>query len=322
MVESLIRNQEVGLGVTLEEVALKWIGYEDSFKGTDAFPIGGFGKLIEAMEVKIKSDGGVVHLGEQVISITKPNVTPPGEDDSIVVTTSSSRGDERMYEGRLVISTIPLAVLKTSIGIFNPPLSEKKIEAIQGTHVGHLGKLVIQYGETWWGEDIGSITILPSNPGKTNEVDPTSPKELLDTITLVIASLGGNGLRNPHPTLLVYLPAPVTKLLESLPADIISLAVHDLLISRLSPSAPPPPPLQSILTSWSTSPYSLGATSTPPVTSRSPLDFIQLGKPEWDNRLLFGGEHTSVSNRGSVAGAVESGRREGERAQRLLMNWE
>ena len=77
------------------------------------------------------------------------------------------------------------------------------------------------------------------------------------------------------------------------------------------------------MTSWTEDPFSRGATTTPVTVGgdRSPLDFVELGKPEkgkWGGRLGFAGEHTDVDHRGSVAGAVESGLREGARVAGLL----
>lgn len=78
------------------------------------------------------------------------------------------------------------------------------------------------------------------------------------------------------------------------------------------------------MTSWSADPFCKGATTTPVTIGdgRSPLDFVELGKPEkvggWAARLGFAGEHTDVDHRGSVAGATISGEREGKRVAGLL----
>jgi lysine-specific histone demethylase 1B len=338
---SLARAAEVGLGLPLERVARKWTGYEDAYKGTDAAPVGGYSQVIDGLVKLVTSNGGEVTLGEKVIDVVYPLNRPEGEDDSIVVITNdSTTGQEKSYEGRLVICTIPLAVLKSSLAsfwatlspstsktMFNPPFSDQKLQVIAGTHVGQLGKLVITYPSAWWPTDVGTFTLLPPNPSNSATVDQTNPSALLDTVTLVVSSFALPSSPHPHPTLLIYLPAPITRQIEILPVETVTKAAHQLLISRLSPTTAdtaPPSPTHASLTSWSTSPFSLGATTTPPITdpSRSPLDYHELAKPEWGNRLLFAGEHTSVGNRGSVAGAVESGLREGDRARRLLKNWE
>lgn len=48
------------------------------------------------------------------------------------------------------------------------------------------------------------------------------------------------------------------------------------------------------------------------------MDFKELGRPVWEGRLGFAGEHTEMEHRGSVAGAVVSGSREAGRIDRYL----
>ncbi len=323
LAEGLARSAEVGLGVPLENVALKYTGYEDAFKGTDAGPVGGYVRVVESLIEEIESAGGSVQLGASATMVSAPE--PADRHSSVVVETAEQGGAEKTYEARLVISSLPLGVLKRAHQtMFRPALSAKKQEAIAGTHVGQLGKLVMTYDAAWWGDEIASMTVLPAAPGTSASADPKDAAALLDSATLVAASFAVKTSAKPHPTLLVYLPAPVAAALEALPADTVAAAAHALLAARLPQVSPAQSPRQSIVTSWSSDPYAYGATSTPPIAAagRSPLDFVELGRPEAASRVLFAGEHTSLNNRGSVAGAVESGSREGQRAARLLQNWE
>jgi monoamine oxidase len=310
--EGLARTLEIGMGTSLEEVSLRWNGYEDSFKGTDAGPEGGFFKVIEALAESIRSLGGEIRLQQEVTQI-KPFRNKA--DPNVSVRTSSNDSEDT---ARIVISTIPLAVLKKShTALFETSLSTKKITAIQDTKVGQLGKVVVSYDKAWWRTDVESFNILPKSPASRCDGDARS---LLDSVSLVVASFASEALSRSHPTLLAYLPAPVAVQLESMTSEQVGEAIHALFLDNLprKPGQSPTPPLVSRLTAWSSDPFSLGATSTPPTGDVTPLNFVELGKPEWDNQLLFAGEHTSINNRGSVTGAVETGEKEGKRAARLL----
>jgi len=300
------------MGARLEEFSLRWNGYEDSFKGTDAGPEGGYSTVIDAIAEKITSLGGEIKLGQQVTQITPP--TDSGAD-VVVIRTS---GNETEFSAPIVICTIPLAILqKQHQSMFSCALSAKKIAAIQETKVGQLGKVVVSYEKAWWPEDIGAMTILPT--AKT-DVDDKDARSLLESVSLVVASFANKALSKPHPTLLAYLPAPVAVQLESMTSDQVGDAIHRLFLDNLprASDAEPGRPVVSRLTAWSRDPYSLGATSTPPTGNVTPLNFVELGKPEWKGSVLFAGEHTSLNNRGSVTGAVETGEKEGKRAVRLL----
>ena len=300
------------MGARLEEFSLRWNGYEDSFKGTDAGPEGGYSTVIEALAKKITSLGGEIKLGQQVTQITPP--TDSGSEPVRIRTSAN----ESEFSAPIVICTIPLAILqKQHESIFSSALSAKKVAAIQETKVGQLGKVVVSYEKAWWPEDIGAMTILPT---AKNNVDDKDARSLLDSVSLVVASFANKALSKPHPTLLAYLPAPVAVQLESMTSDQVGDAIHSLFLDNLprATDADPGRPLVSRLTAWSSDPYSLGATSTPPTGSVTPLNFVELGRPEYKGSILFAGEHTSLNNRGSVTGAVETGEKEGKRAVRLL----
>ena len=315
-VEGLTRTLEVGMGASLEQFSLRWNGYEDSFKGTDAGPEGGYSKVIDALAQSFTGLGGEIRTGEEV---RKMALVP--STDSISVHTSTIEAGQNELLGRLVICTIPLAVLQRSqADLFEPTLSEKKKIAIEGTHVGQLGKIVLSYEKAWWPTDVGAFTILPIISAPDKEALADDPRALLESVSLVVASFAVQTSSHPHPTLLTYLPAPVAVQLESMPLDQVTAAVHAIFLENLpkSADAKPKPPIVSESTSWSSDPYALGATSTPPTGDATPLNYVELGKPEWQGKLLFAGEHTSLNNRGSVTGAVETGEKEGKRAIRLL----
>jgi hypothetical protein len=306
------RMLEVPLGVKLEKASLKWAGWETStnFAGSDAAPEGGYEALVRKVLDDAKSNGAEVKLGSQVTKV---------EDraDGVSVQTS----DDAAYTGRTVLSTIPLGLLKRlSTGFFSPALPPALQETIQGTHVGVLEKLLLQYPTAWWpdAETVGSYTFLPTGPTPTEN---SSLKEIFDGSTLMCANFAAPSLPDPTPTLLTYLSeTPATLVLKHDPKD-VAQAYHQFLVSRFQPASAASSPSASNLTNWLTDEYSYGATTTPSVVSegeRSPMDFKQLSRPVWAGRLGFAGEHTEMDHRGSVAGAVVSGLREADRIARYL----
>ena len=309
----LARTLEVPLGLKLEKASLRWAGWEtlSSFGGSDAAPEGGYEALVDKVMAGAEAKGAKVELNKLVTSIKL-------DKDTITVADKSGGS----YTGRTVICTIPLGVLKTlPSDTFSPPLPGRMREAIKGTHVGVLEKLLMVYPSAWWpdAQTAGSYTFLPTS--KTAVSDNSTPREVLDASTLIMANFAGPSLPKPSPTLLTYLSeTPALALLKHKPEDVFE-AFHKFLVDRFG-STNAPKYTEASLTDWYTDPLSRGATTTPSIISehgeRSPMDFKELSRPAWGGKLGFAGEHSEMEHRGSVAGAVISGQREAERVERLL----
>ncbi|EIW68865.1 hypothetical protein TREMEDRAFT_31161 [Tremella mesenterica DSM 1558] len=313
LAKGLARTLELPLGVKLEKVSLKWAGWETitNFSGSDAAPEGGYQSLVEKVLEDAKSHGAKVLLNTKVISIENTN-------EGVKVIT-----DEEIYQGKTVICTIPLGVLKTlPDDFFRPSLPTKTSEIIAGTHVGCLEKLLLRYPHAWWpkAEEVGSYTFLPTS---TTSLSSTStPKEIFEASSLSTASFATGSLPGQEPILLTYLSVDPATLLLKHPQQEVAKAFHEFLKERFGVHEEVPEPTEVIMTNWLTDEYARGATTTPSIISehgeRSPMDFKELGRPLWGGKLGFAGEHTEMEHRGSVAGAVISGQREAERVDRLL----
>ena len=306
---ALARTLEVPFGAVLEQLSLRWTGWEDNFAGSDGAPQGGFQALVERVFAAATHAGKTrIHLHETVLQVQE-------EQSGVNVTT-----DKGVYRAATVICTIPLGVLKRDAAkLFEPKLPVRRTETIQGTHVGVLEKLVLTYADAWWPDagTTGSFVFLPT---RAAPAEPTSAEEVLSSSTLVVASFAAPSLPHPHPTLLFYLsPTPALGLAKFSLED-VTAATHAFLTTRFQPNAQPAEPTSSVMTDWHKDPLALGATTTPSVIGegRGPLDFAELAKPLWGGRLGFAGEHTEMNHRGSVAGAVISGLREAERVNLLL----
>ncbi|KAG7445819.1 amine oxidase [Guyanagaster necrorhizus] len=301
LAESLARCLEGGLGATLEQVSLRWNGYENKFAGTDAFPEGGYQAVTQAL-----LDASVASGAELVLNAPVSSVSLSENSDSVTVKTTSGVS----YNALSVICTIPLAVLKVaSPFFFSPSLPSRKVSAIQRTHVGTLAKILLTYPKIWWGESYGGITILPDKYSNSSSSDP---KKLLSSIPLTCATL--------QTTILIYVGCAAALDIEKMDKITVANVAHEILKEKIGKEVDVPAFSHSTVTSWSADPFTLGATTTPIVVGdeRSPFDFFELSRPVWGGRLGFAGEHTDVDHRGSVQGATESGKREAERVSQFL----
>ncbi|BGP37363.1 hypothetical protein JCM10450v2_001272 [Rhodotorula kratochvilovae] len=312
---ALARTAEIGAGIPLEEQAAQFAGFEQGYKGTDAYPVGGYGEVVRNLVAEVKAAGGEVRLGAEVTRIEDL-----GAAQGVWVTTRAGE----TFTTRAVISTIPHAVLQEAPPTFDPPLSPQFTAAIERMRTGALEKIVLSYPSAWWPSpaENGSFLLLPLSH---EPVTPTSSLEEIFARNVIPVASFQRLASAPHPTLLAYIGAAAARAIAPHPAEAVSSAFHAYLSSRLSPSSPPPAPRTALVTTWQTDPFSRGATSAPTPLSTSsdgarasPLDFLIVARATWAGRLGFAGEHTDVENHGSVAGAFVSGRREGVRVRELL----
>lgn len=330
---ALARTAEIGAGVALEEQSAKFAGFEQGFKGTDGFPVGGYGEVIANLASDVKASGGEIHLDTVVTSIEDVE-----EEEGACVKVTAENGET--FTARAVISTIPHAVLQQNPPKFSPPLPTSFTSALARIRTGALEKIVLSYPSAWWPspDQTGSFLLLPLEPTTGDNNNKSDSLEALFASTVIpVTSFERIGL-NPHPTLLAYIGASAAKVLARYSTDEVADAFHAYLVKRLdgagksSSSQTPPAPSTKLVTTWLSDPFSLGATSAPvtlPSSSTTtttadgddfstPLDYILVSRPAWQGRLGFAGEHTDLDNHGSVAGAFISGKREGMRVKELL----
>ncbi|GAA5925073.1 flavin monoamine oxidase family protein [Sporobolomyces koalae] len=323
---AIARTAEIGAGIELENTSAKWAGFEQGVGGTDAWPAGGYSEVVQNLVADYRSQGGQLKLNKQVTAMEDC-------EDHVKVTTRTGT----TLTAKFVISTIPLSVLQKRPPNFTPSLPPAFLSAVERTLVGNLEKVVLSYDKPWWPapETNGSYLLLPLStashpPSKSAQAPrPTNLRELFARTTIPVVNFYRLA-SDPHPTLLAYVGANAAKHLSNFSAEEIASNMHDYLVERLqdlqtSPTTPAPRYIDHAVTDWTRDPFSFGATSTPTTltrsqdgTSSSPLDFVVLSRSTWGGRLGWAGEHTDLDNHGSVAGALISGKREGERVALLL----
>lgn len=290
------RMLHIPLGIELEKAALKWTGFEHSYAGTDAAPQGGFRSLIDKMVEETTKRGSEVKTAQHVERIT---------DETSHVRVTVQGGAE--YTARTALVTVPLAVLKRSPELFDPPLPERRVDTIQRTTVGNLNKVLLHYDAVWWSKDVGTFIVLPADVPSGDELT-----RLFASNTLIVSSLhspsGGSN------SLLVMIGGQAALELEKHERVTVGKALHAYLAARLN-VASSPAPKHVFYSRWGKQAFTGGATTSPVSVSEtnSPLDFTVLGRPLWGGRLGFAGEHTDLDHRGSAAGAYVTGQREADR---------
>jgi hypothetical protein len=215
--------------------------------------------------------------------------------DTVRVTTAAGH----TIEADFCVVTVPLGVLKAGGLEFNPPLPERKREAIERLGCGLLNKVVLKYDREHWPRD---VEFLAAESG---------PFRLFANLSAVTG----------QPILVAFVAGPEAAELEKLPdaetvARAHTAAAAILLLragqaaSSAAANAPAaaqgtlPFPVAGTVTRWSRDPHARQSyTYLPPGATGA--DHVALGEPM--GRTRFAGEAASRAFPGTVHGAYLSG---------------
>lgn len=274
---------EIGLTYSgdLEQISVESIGGEGGFSGENQILVDGYGQVPKLLASSLPN----VRLGE-VVSVIDYN--------SAVCSVTTKSG--RVYQADCILCTLPLGVLQSRSITFNPGLPAAKIQAISRMGVGNLGKVILEFSERFWPDDINWLLGFKS----------TAPWGVaFSTLNRVIPG---------RHFLIMWHSGSLAQKREAMNDDaVIKIALDEL---RTILAKPIPTPVKAKVTRWSRDPFSCGAYFYPKINS--PLtDIEELARPV-GNRLFFAGEATNAELFGSVHGAILSGQREAQRIIRLF----
>ncbi|CAM9238099.1 unnamed protein product [Chrysoparadoxa australica] len=238
-------------------------GYGD-FPGPHATVTGGMSQLIEGMLQSGVSE--CVELGTKAVGIDWGGSGGDGEGiQDLTVTTHSGE----VIKASQVVVTVPLPALKRMS--FTPPLPAKKRDALNRLKLGHLKKVLLDFGEEcFWPPDVPFLAVLPSNP-RQRPIFFESFKCLGHNVLLAMVQ-GSN----------------VRELLDDVAASSIMLMLRDAFGEDV------PEPITVEASRWDEGAYSyfpLGCL---------PDDIDTVREPLGDARLLFAGEAMSVEYEGET----------------------
>jgi monoamine oxidase len=196
-----------------------------------------------------------------------------------------------MLVGDVAIVTLPVGVLRAGAVTFDPPLPERKRQAIERIGVGTLAKLVLRFPAPFWPKNqyvFGCVS-------EASDGEPTVVVNLWKThrIPVLLLSVGG-----------------------ALGSQLESWTEHETrafaarIVRRLFGEAASEP-VSVVVTRWSADPFARGAYSYMAVGS-TPADLDALAAPV-NKCLFFAGEATVRSHWACVHGAYVSGLREAAR---------
>jgi len=191
-----------------------------------------------------------------------------------------------------VIITLPLGVLKSGAVHFEPPLPERKAEAIRKLGVGCLAKLAFTFDQVFWPRNqyvFGCVAEGEASRQPTVFINLWSSHEIPGLVMLIGGAMGRE--------------------IEAWPED--KARAWGLAMLRSCFGAAVPEPAAMHRTTWTIEPEALGSYTYIAVGS-TPADMQALAEPI-DNRLFFAGEATHMRQWATVHGAYLSGLREAAR---------
>jgi lysine-specific histone demethylase 1B len=251
------------------------------------------------MVAEIESLGNQVKTSCEVESILDGSPDKVAAHPHGFVKIHTKQGDE--FIARTALITIPLAVLKKNAAkLFNPALPARRLDTIERVTVGNLNKVLLHYERPWWNQDAGTFLVLPSKDTKAGQAEDEELWKLYSTNTLIVGSLlqpsSGAGSDNGSSTsLLVMMGGRAAEQLESFERVQAGNTLHKYLAFRLGNAEDAQLPRHVFYSRWNQHELTGGATTSPVSLehgSNSPLDFTALGRPLWNGRLGFAGEHT------------------------------
>jgi len=258
------------------ELSLFWWDIGRSYGGDEVIFPEGFDQITDEL-----SDGLDIRL-EHIVSKIEY-----GENGVNVISNQGS------FEGKYVVCTVPLGVLKHGNIEFSPSLPQTKQNAIEKLGMGLMNKIYFLFPEAFW-DDTTFINHISKNNGGWMEFLNLEP--FIDKPILMAFSSGEYG-----------------KQLEKLSDEEIVIQGMEILKKLYGNDIPEPE--DYIITRWASDPFSRGAYSFTPVGA-TPSDYDTLAEPVM-NRVFFAGEATIKEAPATVHGAYLSGIREAERIQNL-----
>ncbi|KAN0066562.1 hypothetical protein ACQY0O_000656 [Thecaphora frezii] len=313
-------------GARLEDVSLRWWGFEQEFPGEDAVVLPGYDTLVDWSAEKVRKGGGTVLTDRKVVRVELM------DDDRVQVTATTASGATSRYTATHVVCTLPLGVMQRAPPTFQPALPVRRTAALYRLGMGLLNKVVLVYDRAWWNlttttaEKSPWIFLLPPGFDATHgDWDQSCPFAKTEEEARKLITEAGLGILDysvieGHPTLVAFVGPPVAQAVEMLDQQWTVEALHQRLVESFldgDRASMVQQPLEGKVTMWGKEEESLGSYSFLP-KGASPLDMEECKHPLWRGRLGFAGEHTENDCYASVHGAVMEGEREATRIANLV----
>lgn len=255
-------------GAPADSLSAWWMDEGDEFGGPDVLFPQGFSQLTDYL-----ATGLDIRLGQVVTAVASSatGVTVTLADGS------SLTGDD-------VLVTVPLGVLKAGTIAFDPPLSQRKQQAVRRLGMGLLNKHWLRFERVFWPPEYDWHEYLSERKGHWSEW--VSLAKIDDT-----------------PVLLAFSAADQAEAVEQMRDEEILGDIMTVVRQMFGQDAPDPVATQ--FTRWRADPFARGSYSYYAAGS-SPDDRKALARTEHD-RIHFAGEAQSHEHPNTVHGALLSG---------------
>ncbi|KAJ6357974.1 hypothetical protein OIU78_005747 [Salix suchowensis] len=290
-------NLEYANAGLLSKLSLAFWDQDDPYDmgGDHCFLPGGNGRLVQALAENVPI------LYEKTVHTIRY-----GSDGVQVIAGS------QVFEGDMVLCTVPLGVLKNGSIKFIPELPQRKLDGIKRLGYGLLNKVAMLFPCVFWETDLDTFGHL---------TDDTSSRGEFFLFYSYATVAGG-------PILIALVAGEAAHKFESMPPTDAVTKVIQILKGIYEPQGiTVPEPIQTVCTRWGSDPFTLGSYSNVAVGA-SGDDYDILAESVGDGRLFFAGEATNRRYPATMHGAFLSGLREatnmiryaGTRASRMKVN--
>lgn len=311
-------NLEFANATPLSLLSLKHWDQDDEFEftgshmtvrnGYSCLPIA----LSEGLNIKLSSAVKQITYNDKGVEVkiqsTHPKTTFLNTTADLNGSDKSSSQNYEVDKADAVLVTVPLGCLKeTASTLFQPPLPDWKMGAINRLGFGNLNKIVLCFDKIFWDPHINVFGQVP--------LTTSSRGELFLFWNLYKA-----------PVLLSLVAGESASIMENISDDIIigrCMAVLRMIFGN----SQVPQPKEVVVTRWRSDPWTRGSYSFVSVDS-SGKDYEYLSEPivpptasqaNQVPRVFFAGEHTCKNYPATVHGALLSGLREARRMSDIFL---
>ena len=249
--------------------------------------------VLQPLLSKVDHHNNIIRLNELVLKVKDM------KDHGVRIETQSGL----IVDAECCVSTLPLGCLKRNADtLFEPALSEEKVEAIRSISAGSYKKVFMTFTKIFWLSKAPFLGLVREKKGGELGnyllINNLWAKDKIPCLEAILCGDLGEWANHQSD--------------DSIKNSVIGFIEDAMGFSNLQEMC-----TDVHVTRWEEDPFALGTYSSFRLgTLERHIDSFSV--PEWDGRLVFAGEHTESEHQGSVHGALMSGSRAAEAVREFL----